>query len=477
MDLSKEKIPFLSTRRCRHFLAAIAPALLEAIARTPDPDLTLKHLTQVSDSLGGKGVLWELFSYNPPTLHLYVHLCATSPYLSGILTSNPGMIDELMDSLSLSVTPNLRQLDTMLGELLRGAEDAEPILHSFKDSHHLRVGVRDILGKEDVSATHAALSDIAEVCLKHVANLEIARLVDKYGVPTIEDEAGSRDCELVILALGKLGGREPNYHSDLDVIFLYEGPGTTQPTSHRGERTSNQHFFSQLAQRITKTMTRIGPYGRLYELDARLRPTGKSGSLAVSLTEFERYFRDGPGQLWERQSLCKARTVFGSEPARERVLGATRRIITSRPWTDDDRESIRQMRLRMEETARAANLKRGPGGTVDVEFVTQMLQLRHAAQAPQVLQPGTLAALEALNGSGFLDDVKYRYLAESYRFLRNVESRLRLINTTARHDFPEDAHDLARLAFLLGYASGDRLEKECRSFTETNRREFEHFFS
>ena len=99
MALGEEKIRFLSTRRCRHFLAAIAPQLLQAIAATPDPDSTLVNLDKVSDSLGGKGVLWELFSFNPPSLRLYVELCAYSPYLSGILTSNPGMIDGLMDSL------------------------------------------------------------------------------------------------------------------------------------------------------------------------------------------------------------------------------------------------------------------------------------------------------------------------------------------------------------------------------------------
>ena len=109
MALGEEKIRFLSTRRCRHFLAAIAPQLLEAIAATPDPDSTLVNLDKVSDSLGGKGVLWELFSFNPPSLRLYVELCAYSQYLSGILTSNPGMIDDLMDSLVLDKLPSPRR--------------------------------------------------------------------------------------------------------------------------------------------------------------------------------------------------------------------------------------------------------------------------------------------------------------------------------------------------------------------------------
>ena len=111
MALATERVSFLSTRRCRHFLASIAPHLLQAVAETPDPDSTLVNLSKVSDSLGGKGVLWELFSFNPPSLQLYVRLCASSPYLSGILTSNPGMIDELMDSLVLDKLPTYESLE------------------------------------------------------------------------------------------------------------------------------------------------------------------------------------------------------------------------------------------------------------------------------------------------------------------------------------------------------------------------------
>ena len=120
MTLSQERIRFLSTRRCRHFLASIAPRLLPAIADTPDPDQTLVNLSKVSDSLGGKGVLWELFSFNPPSLHLYVELCASSPYLSSILVSNPGMIDELMDSLVLDKLPKRESLEASLQDLARG---------------------------------------------------------------------------------------------------------------------------------------------------------------------------------------------------------------------------------------------------------------------------------------------------------------------------------------------------------------------
>ncbi len=479
MALSAEKIPFLSTRRCRHFLASIALRLLEAISTTPDPDFTLVNLSKVSDSLGGKGVLWELFSFNPPSLKLYVQLCASSSYLSGILTSSPGMIDELMDSLLLDKLPTLEGLDAMLADLCRGAEDIEPILHSFKNSQHLAVGVRDILGKEDLRNTHRTLSDIAEVCLKQITRHEYQRLAEKFGEPTIT--GGERDgqrCELIILAMGKLGGREPNYHSDLDVVFLSEADGTTQHRRRIGRTTttSNQHFFSQLAQRIIKVVTQLGSHGRLYELDPRLRPTGKSGSLAVSLAEFARYFTEGQGQLWERQALCKSRPIYGSEAARERAMQAVRTAMFAQPWTAECAAEIRRMRHRLQETATPQNLKRGTGGTVDVEFIVQMLQMKHAADSPQVLTPGTLDAIEALHDAGHLSDDDRDYLSRSYRFLRSVESGLRLMNTTARHDLPHDEIELKKLAFLLGYESPEPLLSAAQQFTTTNRHRFDRLF-
>ncbi len=479
MALSSERIAFLSTRRCRHFLAAIAPRLLQAIAATPDPDATLVNLSNVSDSLGGKGALWELFSFNPPSLKLYVQLCASSPYLSGILISNPGMIDELMDSLLLNKLPTREPLRATLAELCRGAEDIDPILHSFKHSEHLRVGVRDILGMEDIQARHQALSDIAEVCLCEIADRELERLTRRHGVPAFQDgPRAGQDCRGVILALGKMGGREPNYHSDLDLIFLYEGDGFTQPSRPglRQDVTSNQHFFSQLAQRITKTVTQIGPAGRLYELDSRLRPTGHSGVLAVALDELARYFDSGQGQLWERQALCKARPIYGDPEACEQAMRVVHDCMIKPGWEPRHVTEIQAMRQRLEETAGQGNLKRGRGGTMDIEFVVQMLQLSHAAESPEILVPGTLDALVALAAAGYLEQDDAEFLSGSYRQLRNIESGLRLMNTAARHDLPAGEAELTKLSYLLGYQDSRALLDTCSRLTAENRNRFQRLF-
>jgi len=479
MALGEENIRFLSTRRCRHFLAAIAPELLRAIAATPDPDSTLVNLDKVSASLGGKGALWELFSFNPPSLRLYVELCAYSPYLSALLTSNPGMSDGLMDSLVLDRLPTRESLRRTLADLCRAAEDIDPILHSFKNDQQLRVGVRDILGREDILATAGTLSDIAEICLAQITAQQYEKLFEKFGRPVVANgPRAGETCEMVILAMGKFGGREMNYQSDLDIVFLYEAEGETvqPPDSDRGETTTNQHFFSELAQQIIKVASRQSAYGQLYKVDARLRPTGKSGPLATSLPAFGRYFAEGKGQLWERQALCKARVVYGSPRAARAAVATVGRAAFDHLWHPEYAQQIRHMRHRLEEAAGRGSIKRGLGGMVDIEFLAQMLQLKHGRSSPRFRTPSTLLALTALHQAGHVSLEDYGFFTRCYRFLRTLESRLRLIGVTARDKLPDEPTELARLAHLLHYSRHEELLADYHKYNAENRKRFDRIF-
>ncbi|MEY4566242.1 MAG: Glutamate-ammonia-ligase adenylyltransferase [Planctomycetota bacterium] len=472
LELSKEKFSFLSTRRCRHFLAAIAPPLLSAISRTPDPDRTLSQLSNVSNSLGGKAVLWELFSFNPPSMQLYVRLCACSPYLVELLTGNPGMIDELLDSLLLDRLPQQEELEIQLQELCKNAADIEPILLSFRNSHHLRVGTRDILGKESISNTHRALSDIAEVTLRQVVQHEYQRLSHRYGTPTLA--SGPRqgeECGFTIIALGKLGGREPNYHSDLDILFLFEGDGSTVQRGpvRKGDTTTNRHFYNQLSQRLIQTVSKITPWGRLYEIDARLRPTGQSGPLAIAVEDLKNYFDEGQGQLWERQALCKARPIYGPPELQAKTMAVIRSIITDIEWSADIAKQIYEMRMRLQQSATPNNIKRGVGGTLDIEFSIQALQIKHARHHSSIIIPGTLAALKPLVEIGALTPEHAWLMDEGYRFLRGIESGLRLMNTVARHDFPSEGEELRTLEFLLGIHDNVPIAERCNQIRRQNR--------
>ncbi len=468
-NLGQESSQFLSSYRARHFFAAIVNELLERVSKTPAPNATLVSLSSVAEAIGGKGALWELFSFNPPSLELFVRLCASSDYLTSIAKRNPGMIDELIDSLLLTHLPAIDWLRWNLDELTVGAQDPSLILHSFKNVHHLRAGIRDIVGKDSVQETHRFLSDVAEVCLEKVTEFQFQTCARKHARRSIDEKIAERN-GLVILALGKLGGREPNYHSDLDVVFLYD----STESQNLWMETSPQHFYSELATRITKVVATTGPNGKLFDLDSRLRPTGRSGALAVSLNEFRRYFESGEGQLWERLALCKSRFVFGRSDLAALVKEQVKQVLIGANWQDSMISEIRDMRLKMQENCRPQNLKRGVGGTVDVEFIAQMHQLKFAASHPQVLVSGTVEALDQLIAIGAIDREHAVYLIESYLFLRGVESRLRLMNTVARHDMPEGA-DLEKLAYLLRMDSG-KLVDQVANYRARNRAVFDTLF-
>ena len=480
-SLGEEQVRFLSTQRCRHFLAAIAARLLSAIANTPDPDSTLVNLVAVSDSLGGKGVLWELFSFHQPSLELTVRLCSSSPFLAKLLVGNPGMIDELLDSLVIPRLPTPADLDASLAELCRGAVDLEPIIHTFKASQQLRVGVRDILDRQNVAETTAALSAIPEAILRVVMDREEERLVERLGEPmagqgeTVGVRAGA-----VVLAMGKFGGREMNYASDVDLVFLYDHDGISfhrRRTRRSVEGTTNAHFFAELAQRTMKVFNTFGPQGRLYDMDSRLRPSGRSGPTAVSLDDFARYFAaDGPAAIWERQALTKARVAIATAPAAKRALRIVHAAAYERPWKATEVAEIRRMRHRMEEGAQASNLKRGPGGVVDIEFLVQVLQLVHGGSDPALRTPETLTGLERLHAAGHLSGDEFAFLEQAYRQLRTIEGHLRLLDAPARHDFPSAPSEQRTLAHLLGYGSPTELVAEVHSLTSRIRQLFNDVF-
>ena len=458
-QLAHEAVPFLSRPRCRQFLASIAPRLLQAVAETPDPDRALVNLEKVTASLGNKGVLWELFSFNAPSLKLYVDLCAGSQFLSEILINNPGMIDELLDSLVLNQPRTAEELGAELSDLLRGATDPEPILHSFQNKELLRIGVSDILGKSSVREVTAALSDLAQTVLAQIAPRQTGPLERRLGFPSLADgPRAGKPARHVLLGLGKLGSREMSYHSDLDLILVYEGDGRTAPLpgSTRFDRfdlTDNFHFFTELAQRIIKATSQLGPYGRLYPVDMRLRPTGKSGSLVIPLQEFRRYYESDSAQIWERQSLTRARVVSGDAEFGEAVLAAVADAAYGLPWSPATVDAILEMRRRLEGSRRDGNLKRGQGGSVDVEFLVQLFKLKYAGTRPALRATNTWEALDALHQSSLLSGEDHALLRGNYDFLRQVECRLRLIHNRSLDELPEGG-DLDKLARHLGFGEG-----------------------
>jgi glutamate-ammonia-ligase adenylyltransferase len=273
-------------------------------------------------------------------------------------------------------------------------------------------------------------------------------------------------CRYALLGLGKLGGREISYHSDLDLLLVFEGDGQTAGA----EPVPNFHYFTELARRVIGAMTTMGPMGKLYAVDMRLRPTGKSGSLVLPLAAFERYFAGDGCQLWERQALTRARVVRGDPGFAALVTAAVRRAVLDKPWCPGLADEVRSMRQKLEATAGARSLKRGPGGIVDVEFVVQLFQLKYGREHPGILRPNVWDALDALEATGLLAAADATVLRAGYSFLRLVEARLRVVTDRPLTAVPESADDRAKLARRLGFDSPVRFLDELKRVTGEVRR-------
>jgi glutamate-ammonia-ligase adenylyltransferase len=449
MALAREDFQFLSQARCRHFLAAIAPRLLEAVGRTPDPDMTLTNLEKVSASLGAKAVLWELFNFNPPSLRLYVELCATSQFLSEILINNPGMIDDLVDSLVADRPVPGAAIKAELAELCKGAEDVAPILWSFRNKEWVRIGTRDILGREPFREVTRELADVAEAIVTEAARSQWRGRAARYGRPRCSG-SGRRD-RWAILALGKLGGRELNYHSDLDLVFLHEADGIT---SGGGMSISNEQFVTEVAQRLLGLLNRGSPAGSLYAVDARLRPHGGSGPLVQTLDSFKTYVARS-ARVWERMSLTRARVIFATAGFGKVVMETIRSLLAQPTDPAHLAAHVLAMRRKLEAGRSCRDLKRGAGGLSDLEFIVQYLQLLHAPRQPDLLRPNFWHSLAALRLHGIISPAVHHELTAAYDFLRTVEGRLRLIHNRSIAELPESRMDLERLARRLGGESTD----------------------
>lgn len=447
MALAREEHEFLSPARCRHFFAAIAPRLLQAIGRTPDPDRALNNLEKVSASLGAKAILWELFNFLPQTLQLYVELCASSPFLSDLLITNPGMIDELMDSLVVNRPQPASAIRAELAELCRGAEDLGPILLSFRNKEWVRIGARELMRRGPIAELTRELADVAEAIVVQVARWRWDAQVARQGVPRLA-ETGRR-ARWAILGLGKLGGRELGFLGDLDLVCLYEGEGSTD--SGAGGVTNDQ-FFGDLVRGFLKTLGGTGDRGPLYPVDARLRPHGSSGLLAVPLAAFRAYF-EGAARPWERLALTRARVLYATGRFGRVVTDAIHELLTA---CVSDPAALAQevvaMRRKQEEATRTTqDLKRGLGGQADIEFLIQYLQLVHAASHPEILRPNLGHAIEALRRAGLIAASDAETLLAALDFQRRLESRLRALRLRSAVDLPDDPAVLEGLARCLGY--------------------------
>ncbi len=440
----------------RRALARIAPALIERLRSVPDPDLALTTFERFVATVAARTTFLTLLADTPELVGLLVQLFGTSEFLSATLLRYPDLLDAL-----LSPEPAAsRGREQVAADLARALGAAGPgsakldALRRVKRAEELRIGLQDILDRSNVTQTHRRLTALAEGCLGAALELAERDLAERFGKA---DPAG-----FAIAGMGKLGGMELGYASDLDVLFIYrEGGTTTGP-----ERISHQEYFSRLADRVSKLLTSITQEGSAYRVDARLRPGGQKGELAVPLAAFETHF-DRLADLWERQAYIKARPVAGDPGVGAEFLDRVRRFVYETPPPADLAERIQVMRQRMETErapagrGRGAHVKLGSGGIVDIEFVAQYLQILHGRSHPPLQTPSTLAALSAAGAAGLLSGQDAATLEDSYGFLRRVENRLRIVADLSLNTLPGVPAKLEKLAKRLGYMPvGERVARE-----------------
>ncbi len=477
------------TQRARRHLERIAPLLLQEVVDAPEPDMALLNLERFLGALRARATFFALLAENKGIIQVLVSLFGTSQFLSRIFIQHPEILDSLV---SRSYAAPFKDRATMardLAELLKSAADYEQkldVLRRFRNEEFLRIAMGDIHGHTPQGQGTLQLSCLAEVCLEQAVAIAREELLPRFGLPV--SKASGEEAQFAIVGMGKLGGRELNYHSDLDIIFIYEGDGETRPApgcdAERFREQTNPEYFSRLAQRTISVLTLMTREGTVYQIDTRLRPSGNQGPLVTSLAAFERY-HEASAQLWERQALTKARSVVGPDALAGRIDRLIGCCVYQRPLPAGLKEEIYRLRGRMEaEIAREGeehyNIKTGRGGMVDVEFVVQYLQLLHGGTHPALRTTNTLQALQRLQEEGLLSQATYTALEGGYKFLRRVENRLRLVHDQSINELSGDRTYLLRLARRLGYPDRPRhpadvfLEDYHRT-TEEIRRVFEQY--
>ena len=337
----------------------------------------------------------------------------------------------------------------MLGELRKTGAGSTfsghfKALRFWKGREMLRIALREVAEAAPLEETTQELSQLAEICLREVYVYWDCELRSRRGGP---------ETEFTILGLGKLGGRELNHSSDIDLVFLYEEEGQVS------SNLTYHEWFNQLGAKIIETFASSDPAGALFRIDLRLRPEGTAGPLARSLESMENYYA-GFGETWERLALIKARGVCGSRELAYEFLRRHQPFIYPKSPTPDVLEEIATIKRRIErdivgQENIGRDVKLGAGGIREIEFVVQALQLLHGARHAFLQETSTLKALPVIADLELISRPEARALETAYRFLRRVEHRLQMEAEQQTHTLPEEGEELVRLARSLGFSSAE----------------------
>ena len=424
----------------RRRLQALLPALLADIGRSPQQLPVLRRVLAIMEATGKRSAYFALLRENATARERLVEICRHGDFLAAQLAAYPLLLDELIDARLLTELPGRDAFGRELDERIAQARDDDPeqqveALRQFQRAALFRVAVGDLIGALPLMQVSDRLTDIAELILERAMQLGWRQITAQFGVPTCMDDAGVREVSVCAAGYGKLGGMELGYSSDLDLVFLHDSRGERQETS--GARPiENQLFFVRLAQRIVHLLTMHSAAGRLYEVDMRLRPSGKGGLLITSIDAFAEYQRE-EAWTWEHQALLHARGVAGSAALRARFEAVRLEVLCQHVRRDRLRTEVRAMRERMRRElsrgdAGRFDIKQDPGGIADIEFLAQYWALRWAREHPAVtIFADTIRQLESVASANLVSQSSVDVLTAAYRAYRGRAHRLSLEDAEA----------------------------------------------
>ncbi len=401
-----------------------------------------------------------------------------SRYAQRLLHAHPNLIEEA-EGAHEARWDSAQMRAFVAAQEVRDEATLDRALRRLRQRVMLWLAARDLAGGAELHEVFAAMTALADVCIDTAQTHHYEWLVQRHGEP-LGEESG-RPQSLVVVAMGKLGGGELNVSSDIDLIFVYAEEGETQPPHEAAAaRISNHEFFTLLGKRIIATLGATSADGFVFRVDMRLRPYGDSGPLVASLATLEEYFFT-QARAWERYAWAKARAITGSAADQAALANLVRPFVFRRYLDfvalENLRDMHRQVREEVKRRDRANDIKLGPGGIREIEFIAQVFQLIRGGRDTSLQTRATIATLELLAAKDLLPRESVAELLEAYRFLRKLEHRLQYRDDAQTQRLPADTAEIALIARSMGYADVEEFNAQLGAHRSRVALHFEGVFS
>jgi len=406
-------------------LQDLLPALLREIGGFTQALEVLRRALGILEAIGSRSAYFALLKENPTARHRLCEVCAAGDFLAGQIAAHPLLLDELLDEQLFEELPGRATLEADLTLRMEGVPDDDPerqveSLRAFQRAAVFRIALADVTGRLPLMRVSDRLTDVAELIVEQAIALAWSQMAAAFGTPRCGPER--RRVRICAVGYGKLGGTELGYGSDLDLVFLHDSTGSLQQTD-AAKPMENGLFFVRLAQRILHLLTVHSAAGRLYEVDVRLRPSGKGGLLITAIDAFARY-QCSDAWTFEHQALLHARAVAGDPALRARFEAIRIATLTGHVRQDRLAADVSEMRLRMRRGAARTpadrfHVKRDAGGLTDIEFLAQYWALRYAHDYPPVVMfSDTIRELESVASAALVPQATVDVLTDAYRRYR-----------------------------------------------------------